>query len=139
MIIDKQCELSSAQRVCNSGATEVSDNVYDTSIVSPNLGTGEPITFLFTVITVFAGTATTLTVTIQECDTVGGSYADVVGATSGAIAKATLVAGYQFMITLPGITTERFLNVMYTGDNTFETTGTITCQVIRDFQSNRSH
>lgn len=138
MIIDKQCEFSLQQRVCNAGATEVSENVYDCGVAAPNIGKGKPITILFTVDEVFAGTATTLTVSVQDCATEGGGYANIEGANSGAIAKATLAAGYQFTITLPQIAHARYLGILYTGDNTFETTGKITAQVIEDFQSNRS-
>ena len=141
MYIDKQFEFSSAQRVCNSGAAEASENIYDFGVASPNVAKGEPLTLLFTVITAFTGTGTTLTVTLQSSsdNAVADAYADIAGISTGAIVKATLVAGYQFTLTLPASATyERYMQVMYTGDNTFETTGSITCQLIRDYQSNRT-
>jgi hypothetical protein len=138
MILDKNNELSSAQRVCNGGATEVSENVYDCGAANANTGMGEPLIFVFTVDAAFAGTATTLTVNLQDCTTAGGTYYDIPGASSGAIAKATLVAGYQFTIVMPPTAHDRYIGVNYVGDNTFETTGTITCQVVKDFQSNRT-
>lgn len=138
MIIDYQCEFSREQRVCNAGATEVSENVYDCGVAAPNIGKGKPIMILFTVDEVFAGTATTLEVTVQSCATEGGSYVDIDGASSGTIPKASLVAGYQFTITLPQVAHDRYLGLLYTGNNTFETTGKITAQVVEDFQSNRS-
>ena len=139
MFIDYENEFSREQRVCNAGATEVSENVYNCGVAAPNIGMGEPITILFTVDEAFTGTGTTLTVTIQDCATVGGSYADLEGASSGAIPKATLVAGYQFVMIVPPIAHNQFLGILYTGDNTFETTGKMSAAVVPNFQSNRSH
>jgi hypothetical protein len=138
MIIDKQCEFSSEQRVCDAGATEASENYFDTQIAAPVLGKGVPVKILFTVEEVFAGAATTLTVTLQESsdNAVADAYADVPGASTGAIAKALLVAGYQFVMMVPPIATERYLQLLYTGDNTFETTGKISAQVVLDQQTN---
>jgi len=140
MYIDKQVEFSSAQRVCNAGAAEASTNYYDFGVASPNVGKGEPIELLFTVTEVFAGTATTLTVTAQSSsdNAVADAYADISGITTGAIAKALLVVGYTFTLKLPpGAAYERYLQILYTGDNTFETTGSISCQMVVDQQTNK--
>lgn len=137
--IDYQMELSDSQRVCNAGASEASTNVYDFGVADPKIGKGERMALLFTVEEAFTGTATTLTVTLQSSsdNAVADAYADIVGITTGAIAKAVLVAGYQFTLELPPFATyERYLQALYTGDNTFETTGIISCQMVLDVQSN---
>jgi hypothetical protein len=137
MYIDKEMELSLEQAVCNAGATEASTYA---KYVGANAGKGEPIEFLFTVTELFAGTATTLTITLQESsdNAVADAYADIVGCSTGAIPKAALVVGYQFTLKLPD-SHEAYVQVLYTGDNTFETTGKITCQMVVDRQSNRNH
>lgn len=140
MYIDKQCEFSSAQRVCNAGASEASENYYDFGVASPNIAKGQPMGILFTVTEVFAGTGTTLTITVQSSsdNAVADAYADITGITTGAIAKATLVAGYQFYMPLPPFATyERYMQILYTGDNTFETTGKISAQMVVDLQTNK--
>jgi len=139
MIFDKQMELSNEQRVCNAGAAEESENVYDFGVVDPKIGKGEPMMFLFTVDEVFAGTATTLTITGQSSsdNAVADAYANISGITIGPIAKALLVEGYNFTIVLPAFAAyERYFRFMYTGDNTFETTGKISCRQVIDIQSN---
>jgi hypothetical protein len=138
---DDQMYFSQEQRVCDGGATEASEDVYDFGVASPNVAKGEPITLLFTVDEVFAGTATTLTITLQSSsdNAVADPYADIAGITTGAIAKATLVAGYNFTLTLPAFAVyERYLRVMYTGDNTFETTGKISCRQALNYQTNKA-
>ena len=138
---DDQMYFSEAQRVCNAGAAEASEDVYDFGVASPNVAKGEPITLLFTVDEIFAGTATTLTVTLQSSsdNAVTDAYADIVGITTGAIAKATLAVGYNFTMTLPSAAVyERWLRVMYTGDATFETTGKISCRQALNYQSNKA-
>ncbi len=138
---DFEMEFSAEQRVCNAGAAEESTNVYDFGVASPNVAKGEPIDLLFTVDEVFAGAATTLIVTVQSSSDngVGDPFADITGITTGAIAKATLVAGYNFVLTLPPFATyERYIRIMYTGDNTFETTGKISCRQVLDYQTNKS-
>lgn len=138
MFIDHECEFSLDQVATDAGATEVSTNYYDTSVVAPNLGTGVPITILITISQAFTGTATTLTVTLQDCATFDGSYTNVAGVSTGAIAKALLVPGYQFILTVPPVVTKQYWKLMFTGDNTFQTTGKVTAQVVLDIQSNRS-
>ena len=129
-IFDNEMMFSEEQRVCNGGAAEASTNVYDFGVASPNVAKGEPMVLLFTVTEVFAGTATTLTITAQSSsdNAEADAYADITGISTGAIAKATLVAGYQFTLPLPSHATYgRWMQILYTGDNTFETTGKITC------------
>jgi hypothetical protein len=140
-IFDAEMQFSNAQRVCNAGAAEESENVYDFGVASPNVAKGEPITLLFTVDEVFAGTATTLTITAQSSsdNAVSDGYANITGITTGAIAKATLAAGYNFVMVLPPFAVyERWLRIMYTGDNTFETTGRISCRQVINYQTNKA-
>ena len=139
MILDHQFQLSDNQRVCDAGATEASTNYYDFGVTNPYVNKGNAVRLHFNVTEAFAGTATTLTVTIQESsdNAVADAYADVVGCTTGAIAKAALVAGYEFDMYLPA-SCERYIQVLYTGDNTFETTGKIDCNLVIDTQSNRT-
>ena len=103
-----------------------------------NAGAGEQLRFRFTVTETFdtAEEDGTLTPSLQHCTTSGGSYADlVIGA---AIAEATLVAGYFFDMVLPNVHNAYIQAYYNVGAHAF-TAGKISCQLMRDVDSNRSH
>ena len=89
MILDEQALFSDKQKIT---ATATSTNVVK---VNGDIGKGEPVELLAQVVETFAG-LTSLTLTVQTCDTENGSYEDLVS--TGAILAADLVAGYKFPI-----------------------------------------
>jgi hypothetical protein len=80
-------------------------------------------------------TLTSLKVELQQADTENGSYATVAGGDTGAIAAASLKAGYKFGLRiLPRSVTKPWLKLVYTvaGDNA--TTGKVTAALVREEQ-----
>jgi Bbp16-like protein len=107
--VDAQNLYSDAQALT---VTAVSTNVIDHG-QDRNIGIGTPLGIVITVDVSAAGGGT-LTVTLQADDNVAMSSPATV-ATTAAIAAATLVAGYQFVIPVPPDTlTERFSRLNYT-------------------------
>lgn len=97
MYIDAQNEYSVAQALAGPG-TVVSTNAIDHS-QNRRLGIGEPLVVVVAVGVAAAGGGT-LTVTLQT-DTTSAFGAPVSDAVTAAIAAATLVAGYKFIIPIP--------------------------------------
>lgn len=95
MYQDAQNTYSQAQALT---VTAVSTNAIDHSS-DRNMGVGEPLVVVVAV-TVSAAGGGTLTVTIQA-DTTSAFGAPVTVATTAALAAATLVAGYKFIIPVP--------------------------------------
>lgn len=108
-ILDAHNQYSDAQALV---ATAVSTNVIDHGS-DRDLGIGEPLVVQVTV-DVSAVTAGTLTVTLQTDSVVGFGGATTV-AQSGAIAQATLVAGYRLVLGVPADKSmNRFSRLNYT-------------------------
>lgn len=141
MIIDSLGVLSTNQAISASGATN-STNSIDVGVLGNylgaaagqrNVGPGQKVKFVFTITEAFTGSLTTCSFSI-------GDSADdtnfVAIASTPLIAKATLVIGYQFELDVPN-TNRRYLNAIYTTDNT-ASTGKVTCQQVLDVQTNRS-
>ena len=117
----KASNVWTGQRISASGATASTDYV-DT------LATGDaiksPATLKVISSVIFAGTLTTLTVTLQTCAESGFSSPTTL-ATTGAIAKASTTAqSILAQIPIP-VGVLRYLRVVYTTDNTAETTGSV--------------
>ena len=140
-ILDSYNEFSSAQEPVTQAAIP-STNVVDLA------GAGDEILKydaelrkirLHVLITeAFVGTGTTLTVVLQtDSDVAFGSAATLWSA--GAVAKAALVAGYRVTgeggVPLPS-GCERYLRMLYTPDDTFETTGILDAYLSNDADTN---
>jgi hypothetical protein len=118
MIIDDRLEVSDSQAVT---ATAVSTDIIDLGPVTNNtlrdVGNGRQ---LFLVIqcdtTTAAVGAATVTFSLESDSTTDLATSPTVHATSAAIGKATLVAGYQLVIPVPaGLKNfERYMGVRYT-------------------------
>lgn len=109
MYVDAQQEYSVAQVVV---ATAVSTNSIDHSS-DRNIGVGEPLVVVITVVSL-AVTAGTLTVTLQA-DTTSAFGSPVIAATSPALATATLIAGYKYVMPVPpDLLTARWSRLNYT-------------------------
>ena len=80
-------------------------------------------------------TLTSLKVELQQADTESGSYATVAGGDTGAIARASLVAGYKFGLRiLPGSVTQPWLKLVYTVAGSDATKGKVTAALVREEQ-----
>lgn len=130
-IIDKFNQFSDAQAFTTGDTT--STKSFDTK--SADIGTGED-TYLTVLVntTVTSNGAATVEVKYVESDSADLS-APTVLATSGAIAKATLVAGYKALrIKIPA-NCKRYVGVIYTVAVADLTAGKFTAFLSKDLQS----
>jgi len=142
MIFDNTLLFSSGQAITASAASTNSIDLGATgtpvggSALTRDIGAGEEIEISVLVTEVFA-TLTSLTVTIETDDNSSFSSATT-RYSSGAIAAATLVAGYQFKVPahFPLGTNERYVRLYYTVAGSNATTGKITAGVVAARQSN---
>ena len=136
MITDKYLRLSEAQEVLTSA---VSTNTIDLS-QARDVGEGKPLYMVFTVTTAFTRAAGALTVTmttILDDDAALGS--PVVLASTGAIAKADLTAGAQFVLQIPPVLGSkglRYLGASFTNSATADT-GKVTVDIVETFQDGK--
>lgn len=127
---DAHLELSNAQAVTASAASE---NLYDAGV--DFLGAGEPILVHVSVQTTFVG-ITSLSVACQSSDASAfGSY--TTHWTGPAIALASLVAGYTFILpSLPSIAGDRYWRLYYTVVGGAGTAGKLDAGLVPAVQSN---
>lgn len=119
MIIDAQNTFANAQLLT---ATAISTNVIDTnpSTFSQTLvqnlgGVGAPFLVISVPVALTSAGATTLVITLESDSTANLATAPVVHWSSGAIPKATLVAGYQFLLPMPiDNNVKRYLGLRFT-------------------------
>ena len=115
MILDTQLEFSDAQSIT---ATALSTNVIDlrASPTLKDIANGKQLYAVLQVDTAAtAAGAATVTFSLESDSTADLATSATVHATTAAIGKATLVAGYQVVIPLPpGVTYERYLGARYT-------------------------
>jgi len=136
MIVDAQLLFSDEQRVCDGAATELSTNVVDFNVIR-DLGAGENLYWHILMIEIPAGTGTTLEFRLVTDDNASLTTPATI-LSSGAIAKATLVAKYKLTFVLPrSAAWERYVGVNYVGDNTFATTGKVSSWLSMGEQDNK--
>ena len=129
MILDEQALFSDEQAVTASAA---STNVIK---VNGDIGKGEPVEILAQVVAAFA-TCTSVKVGVQTDDAENFSNA-VTLAETGAIAVASLVAGYKFPIIFLPKGIKKYLRLYYTVAGSNATTGKITAGIVDG--SNEGH
>ncbi|RAI15332.1 MAG: hypothetical protein DKM22_04270 [Candidatus Melainabacteria bacterium] len=129
MILDEQALFSKEQAVTASAA---STNVIK---VNGDIGKGEPVEILAQVVAAFA-TCTSVKVGVQTDDAENFSNA-VTLAETGAIAVASLVAGYKFPIKFLPKGIKKYLRLYYTVAGSNATTGKITAGIVDG--SNEGH
>lgn len=144
MILNKNLLLSDGQAIT---ATAISENVilwptngtppFEAAAITRNLGAGTPIPILIQVIETFA-TLTSLTITIETADNAALSSNAVVLASSGAVAAASLVAGYRPTFTrwMPDATMKSYFGLRYTVGGSNATAGKITAAIATEVQAN---
>ncbi|MFZ2972238.1 MAG: Bbp16 family capsid cement protein [Ferribacterium limneticum] len=130
MIIDKLLQVSNEQAVTASAA---STDVIDFGQANPNSGLNNNVTMAIT--TDEAATASgSATVTFSIQDSADNStFADV--AVTAAVAKSTLVSGYQILIPMP-TKLRRYVRVYYTVATGPLTAGKFSAQVVTGVQQN---
>lgn len=132
MYVDQNNVLSDAQALT---ATAASTKSIDTLAALRDIGGGEPIELVVLVKTALlaSGGAANLTVALQDSAD-NSSFATVVS--GPAVAKASLVAGYELLrVRLPaGL--RRYIQVLYTADTNDFTSGTVDAFLTPDRQNN---
>lgn len=142
MIFDNTLLFSSAQAVTATAASTNSIDLgatgtpYGGSALTRDIGAGAEVQIAVTVTTAFA-TLTSLTVSVETDDNSSFSSATTVYS-SGAVALASLVAGYQFKVPahFPLGTNERYVRLKYTVGGSNATAGAITAGVVSARQTN---
>lgn len=130
MYIDKALQVSDEQAVTASAA---SSDVIDFGQANPNVGMDDRTSMVITV-DVAAAASGDATVTFSVQDSANNSaFADV--AVTGAIGKATLVAGHQIVIPMP-TRLRRYCRVYYTVAAGPLTAGKFSAQVVAGIQQN---
>lgn len=138
MIFSEQLLFSDQQAIT---ATAVSTNVIDLKALSsiitvrPDIGVGIMIPILIQVVTGFTTSANTLIVSLQQSDTEGSGYADLV-ATIAKPASEMTSAGYIFPINaFVRNMDKRYLRLNYTVSAAL-VAGKITAGVVMSIQGN---
>ncbi len=121
MLLDAALLFSDAQVVT---VTAASTNVLD--MKAADMGNGNPLTIAVAVGKVFAG-GTSLVVALQMCDTVGGTYTNVIA--TPAILTAALTAGKVIEMGTVPCGTQQFLRINYTVSGTMSGGGTLNASI----------
>ena len=129
MYIDKNLQVSNEQAVTASAA---STDVIDFGQANSDVGMADLYAVITTDEAAAAAGAATVTFSVQDSAD-NSTFADV--AVTVAIAKATLVAGYQHVIPLP-TKLRRYCRVYYTVGTGPLTAGKFSAQVVAGFQQN---
>jgi hypothetical protein len=133
MILDTKLTFSENQAVT---ATAISTNVIEfpdndivpgeAAAIARHLGAGNEIPLTIQITEAFA-TATSVTFTLESADNAGLSTNAVVHWTSGAVAIATLTAGYKLPVRiLPNGAIKKYLGMRYTIGGSNATAGKVT-------------
>lgn len=142
MILNKNLILAEGQAIT---ATAISENViqwnsmgiapYESAAIDRNIGAGTYVPVLIQVVEDFA-TLTSLTITLETAANAALSSGAVVLASSGAIAAASLVAGYRpaFTRVIPDAVMKDYLGLRFTVGGSDATAGQITAAVATEVQ-----
>lgn len=130
---DALCLLSDEQEVTASAA---STNKFAVPAAA-NIGAGEQLMIAFSVTEAFdsAADGASLAVSVRTDDNTGFTSATTL-LTGATIAEATLTAGYQFTIPLPGQGYEDYIDVYYTVSGENFTSGKISAAIVLTPQTN---
>jgi hypothetical protein len=136
MLIDKQNEFADSQAIT---VDAISTNVIDTlpmtsnPNLTSNLGGANAGYLVIQVDTAFtAAGAATMTITLESDSTANLATSPTVHWSSGAIAKATLIAGYQIVTQMPVSQYERYVGLRYTIATGPMTAGALSAFISKD-------
>lgn len=132
MLIDNFLTVSDKQAVT---ATAASTDVIDFDQANPNTGMSGGLSMVVSVdTTATSAGASTVAFQVQDCDTSNGTYVTI--ASSGAIGKADLVKGAQFIIPMP-LEHRQFVRLNYTVGTADLTAGKFNATVTNSIQLNK--
>ena len=117
------------QRISSSGTTASTDYI-DTLAAGDALKAGARLRIVATEL--FAGTGTTITCDLECHEDSSFSSGTIKLFSTGAIAKAATVAGTVLADVVIPTGCEQYLRMLYTADNTFETTGKVSATIVLD-------
>lgn len=151
MLLDKQNLLSDAQQVVGAAGNFLSTNTIDLratgttsqgAAVIADFGRGQDVQVLAQVVSAFAGGTSVEAQLVMADDAALTSNLTVLQST-GAIATASLVPGYQFRLAaVPHGITKRYLGLRYVTLGVFAAAGSSECRItaglVLDRQSNPS-
>jgi len=121
MIIDARTELANAQAHTDTALSSIID--LGASPTLKDISNGKPLYVVIEVDTAYtrAAGALTITWTLESDSTENLATSATVHGSTGAIAKASLVAGYKTIIAIPpGRTVERYLGLRATASAAFD-------------------
>lgn len=148
MIIDKQLQFADGTWAPTALGDNISPNVYDTAPlgnllntnVGMNLGEGEDLYLVITIKTaVTSAGAATVDFRLRTDSNANLTTAPVDLVSSGAIAKATLVAGYQVKLKIPNAAYKEFIGVDANIGTAVLTAGAFEAEFMKDISSNTKY
>jgi hypothetical protein len=144
MYTDALLRVSNEQSIAagtGTGALASTDHInINTNQRHRDIGIGEPLYFLFTINTTFAGgTSVEFQVEVGTTNANGTTFTSVSTLSKRDFALATLVAGFQFVMPIPPhlltTGTTHAIRAGYFRTGTF-TSGAVSCDVVIDYQTN---
>ena len=131
MLFDKQLLFSEAQDVGQVQATYASTNVLDLSKASPRqIAPGNELLIFWTMIEALSGSSSTMDVKLVN-SAVTALTGQTVLLSTGAVAEATLIAGYARTWVIPtDVLLLRYVGLTYTIGTATTTAGTITAGIV---------
>lgn len=148
MIIDKELQFADGTWAPTALGDNISPNVLDTSPFGgkPNanggvdIGQSEQLFLMVTIKTTVtsAGAATVdFRLRTDSAASLTSTPVDVVS--SGAVPKATLVAGYQIFLKLPAATYQKYIGVDANIGTAVLTAGAFEAEIVKDIQKNTKY
>lgn len=141
MMLDKKAEFSDAQSIVGAAAAPINSTLVPDLGVARDVSPGEDLWLIVQIQTTVlaAGGAANVTFKLVEDTANDLVTAPTILYTSGAIAKAALIAGYQVCrIKIPK-TAKRYLGLIYTPDTNDTTAGKVDAFLVKDPDANRSY
>lgn len=148
MLIDKQLQFADGTWAPTATGDNISTNVLDTAPLGGvptanggrDFGQGDDLYLVITVKTaVTSGGAATVDFRLRTDSNANLTTAPVDLVSSGAIAKATLVAGYQVFLKLPSATYKEFIGVNANIGTAVLTAGAFEADIVKDPQRNTKY
>lgn len=146
--IDKELQFADGTWAPTATGDNISPNVLDTSPLggSPNanggrnIGEGEELYLVITIKTaVTSAGAATVDFRLRTAAAAALTASPVDLVSSGAIAKATLVAGYQIKLKLPNAAYQKFIGVNANIGTAVLTAGAFEAEIVKNLSSNTKY
>lgn len=132
MILDERNEFLDATSVVINIGNQLFGDVIDLGTASRDIGNGEQLYLVLQVDTAVTGSSSTLQIQLCSDSTANLATSKTIHIDTGAIAEATLVAGYTKVYPLPWETYERYLGIWGTVAAGNLSTGKLNAFLTRD-------